>query len=166
MFGRWLAKAEEDLEGNALAKVVHGELAAADADTRRIVTAIVGLLGGVAYADRDYAETEEALLRAHLRRIQGLSEAAVEAVLRVLRTDILLIATVQAPRYCRALLEFGDRELRLQVLSLLVDVAAADGRISNEEVVLLRNTTTALGLDQADYNAAQAPHRDKLSTLR
>jgi uncharacterized tellurite resistance protein B-like protein len=166
MFGRWSKGAADDSNGDALGKAVSAELGAADADTKRIVTAIAGLLGGVAYADRDYSEKEEAHVRAALERVHGMTPTGVDAVLRVLRTDIVAITTVQAPRYCRALVELADVDLRHQVLAMLVDLAAADGHISHDEVSLLRNTTTALGLLQDDYNALQAPHRDKIGALK
>ena len=166
MFGRWSAQADKDREGHALAEAVRAALPEADEESRRVVTAIVGLLGGVAYADRAYLEPEAAVLRAELGRIRGMTTSAVDAVLRVLERDIVEIATVQSPRYCRALVELADRDLRVQVLNLLVDVAAADETISHDEVTLLRNTTTALGLLQADYNAAQDRHRDKLASRR
>jgi hypothetical protein len=49
---------------------------------------------------------------------------------------------------------------------MLLDLAAADGTISHDEVVLLRNTTQALGLAQGDYNSLQSRHRGRLSALK
>jgi uncharacterized tellurite resistance protein B-like protein len=166
MFGRWSSKTAEDPEGHALGEAVARELGGMDPDTRRIVTAIAGLLGGVAYADRDYSAPEEAVVRSALGQVRGLTPSGISAILDVLRRDIVHIATVQAPRYCRTLLELGDRELRLQVLDMLLDLAAADGTLSHDEAVLLRNTTQSLGLAQSDYNHLQSRHRDKLSVLR
>jgi uncharacterized tellurite resistance protein B-like protein len=48
----------------------------------------------------------------------------------------------------------------------LLEVAAADHEITHNEVTVLRQLTTALGLEQADYNTAQEKHRAKLSALR
>lgn len=166
MFGRGSSTAARDLEGHALAESVARVLGGQDADAQRIVTAIAGLLGGVAYADRSYSGEEEALVRAALGQVRGLTPGGVDAILAVLRSDIVHVATVQAPRYCRTLLELCDRELRLQVLDMLLDLAATDGTISHDEVVLLRNTTQSLGLAQGDYNQLQSRHRDKLSSLR
>ncbi len=166
MFGRWSTKAVDDAEGHALSAAVRSALPEADSDTQRVVTAIAGLLGAVAYADREYSPSEEASVRAELGRVRGMTPSGVDAVLKVLREDIVAIATVQAPRYCRALMELGDQELRREVLEILVELAAADGRISLDEVTLLRNTAQALGLPQADYNAVQARHLDKLTIRR
>jgi uncharacterized tellurite resistance protein B-like protein len=166
MFGRWTKSAADDTQGDALYAAVKAELPGVDDDTHRIVTAIAGLLGGVAYADRDYRSEEEAHVRAALERVHGMNPRGVETVLAAIRTHIVLITTVQSPRYCRSLVELADPELRLQVLGMLVEVAAADGRLSHDEVTLLRNTTTALGLQQSDYNELQAPHREKLDALK
>ena len=62
--------------------------------------------------------------------------------------------------------ELGDRELRVEVLDVLVDVAAADGVLSTPETNLLRQVTTALGLSQTDYNEAQSRHRERLTALK
>jgi uncharacterized tellurite resistance protein B-like protein len=165
VFGRWSRRAAADEEGHALLDAVRAELNEADASTQAIVTAIAGLLGGVAYADRDYAAAEETRVREALGRVHGVTPDGADAILAVMREHILDIATVQSPRYCRTLREEADRDLRLEILDLLVDLAAADGSISHDEVTLLRNTAQALGLDQADYNAAQSRHRDKLSFI-
>jgi hypothetical protein len=47
-----------------------------------------------------------------------------------------------------------------------LEVAAADDDISDEEVKVLRQLTTSLGLEQSDYNELQLQHRDKLAALK
>ncbi|MFW5740215.1 MAG: TerB family tellurite resistance protein, partial [Myxococcota bacterium] len=66
--------------------------------------------------------------------------------------------------FTRDLKELTEPHVRREILDVLVDLAAADGEIALPEVNLLRQLTTALGLTQADYNASQARHRDKLAT--
>lgn len=166
---RWLtdkllASAPQAVRG--LARVVRENMAEADEVTARIVIAIAGLLGTVAYADRRYAPEEERRIRQELERIQGLTPAGVDAVCRALREHIVEISTIEAPFYARELLALADRELRLEVLNALVDLAAADDEITVAETNLLRLSATALGLTQEDYNACQARHRDKLKVLR
>lgn len=145
---------------------VRGVLRAADAETVRVVTAIAGLLGAVAYADRHYSEEEEALVRSELGRVRGMTKEGVDAICALLRDHIVEVATVQTPRYCRALVELADRELRIEVLQLLVDLAAADGVIKQSETNLMRGLAVSLGLTQDDYNAAQARHRERLAVMK
>lgn len=169
MFGSWLTSARKApaLEGaEQIAGAVRAHLPQADEETARVVTCIAGLLGTVAYADRDYSAPEEERVRAELARVHGMPPAGIDAIAEALRRHIVEVSTVQVQRYCRSLRELADRELRVELLGVLVDVAAADSVITHAEVNVLRQVTTALGLDQADYNAAQERHRDKLGVLR
>jgi uncharacterized tellurite resistance protein B-like protein len=169
MFGRWL-KGEgprEDLSGgDALRANIERELAEADAETISVVTSMAGLLGIVAYADRDYSAAEEARVRQELGRVQGMSHAGIEAICKTLRAHIVQISAVQMPRYARALRELGDEELRREVLGALIDLAAADESISLAETNLLRQITKALGLSQQDYVELQERHRHHLAAIK
>ena len=169
MFGRWLNRAAvvRELQGaEQLEQSVRAELAGSDEETVLVVTAIVGLLGAVAYADSDYSIQEQARVREELARIEGMTAAGVEAVCAALKRHILEIATVQSPRYSRVLRELADQDLRIQVLEMLVALAAADQIITSAETNVMRQITTALGLTQHDYNAAQAKYRDRLAVLQ
>jgi len=151
-------------EGTTLARTVRAQMD--DAEGARIVAAIAGLLGTVAYADRQYATIEEQRIREELTRVQGLTTAGVDAICAVLREHIVEISTVEAPIYARELLALADKDLRLEVLDALVDLAAADDEITVAETNVLRLTATALGLTQHDYNTVQSRHREKLKVLR
>jgi uncharacterized tellurite resistance protein B-like protein len=169
MFGRWLRGegATEDLSGaGALRASVARELPGADADTVTVVSSMAGLLGAVAYADRSYSADEEARVRQELERVHGMSPAGIDAICKVLREHIVEISTVQIPRYARALVELADPELRREILSALIDLAAADSSISVVETNLLRQITKSLGLSQEDYVELQARHRHHLEALK
>ncbi len=169
MFGRWLTRGqnEEPDEGTSeILERVREHLPGADDETVRVVGALAGLLAAVAYADRDYSQNEEDLVRVALGRVQGMTQQGVDAVCDALRRHVVTAATVELPRYTRALRELGDVELRREVLDALVDLAAADGSITTPETNLLRRITTALGLGQGDYNASQARHRERLAVLK
>jgi uncharacterized tellurite resistance protein B-like protein len=165
MFFRNRPRTSSD-EQNHLAEVVRAHLQGADESTLAIVAAIAGLLGTVAYADRELRGPEWDQLRRELGRINGLDARGVDAICGVLKSDIVNISTTELPRYTRVLREQASRELRIEILGVLLDLAASDGTVSLDEVNLLRNTAGALGLSQLDYNDAQAPHRDKLSVLQ
>ena len=156
---------EVELEGAALLESRLAEhMPAADAGTVSICTAIAGLLASVAYADGDY--DEESKIRELLGSMQGLTSIGVDAVLSVLRKHIREIHTIQGSRYTRCLVDLADRDLRFHILEMLVEVAAADGTISFDEVTYLRRTANALALTKDDYNRLQAKYRDKLGSLR
>jgi uncharacterized tellurite resistance protein B-like protein len=151
---------------NEIAALVREALGDADEDTHKIVVAIVGLAGVVAYADRDFSETEKAATTSLLSGIHGISHEAAERVVAALSKNLVTISTTEAARHTRALLQLADRDLRVRVLDLLLDIATADGKLSQEEVVTLRQLTKALGLEQGDYNLLQARHRPLLHALK
>jgi uncharacterized tellurite resistance protein B-like protein len=166
---RWLVDkmaASAPEAGRGFAGVVRANMAGTDEETVRIVVAVAGLLGTVAYADRRFAPEEEQRIRRELERIHALTPSGVDAVCAALREYIVEIATIEAPLYARELLALTDRDLRVEVLDALVDLAAVDNEISVAETNVLRLTATALGLTQADYNTCQARHRDKLAVLK
>ena len=165
-FGKSRSKAEARRQETRLAAAVAPHMPGADDATVRIVAGIAGLLAHIAYADHDYSAVEEQRIREELGRVEGLGAIGVDALCAVLRQHIGEIAAVDAPRHARALRDLADRDLRRHVLELLVDLAAADDEVVVAETNVLRQTTTALGLSQADYDAAQTRHRDKLTVLR
>jgi uncharacterized tellurite resistance protein B-like protein len=148
-----------------LAAIVEQYLADADADTRRIVTAVAGLLAKVAYADGHYSVEEEANIQKELSRVHGLSQAGVDAICGLLADQIAHVTLLGDHDWTRDLLDLAERELRLEVLEVLVEMAVADGVLKHDEQTQLRRIAKSMGLTQDDYNALQAKHRDKLSTL-
>ena len=148
-----------------LAEIVERYLADADVPTRRIVTAVAGLLAKVAYADGHYSIEEEANIQKELSRVHGLSQAGVDAICGLLADQIAHVTLLGDHDWTRDLLELADRELRVEVLEVLVEMAVADGVLKHEEQTQLRRIAKSMGLTQDDYNAVQAKHRDKLSTL-
>jgi uncharacterized tellurite resistance protein B-like protein len=169
MFGNWLNRAatvKEPGGAEEFENAIRSEFATADAETVLVVTAIVGLLGAVAYADGVFSPDEQQRVREELSRIRGMTAQGVDTITRALMNHILEIATVQSPHYTRLLRELGDQELRLDVLEMLVALAAADQVITSAETNVMRQITTSLGLTQRDYNAAQAKYKDRLSVLQ
>ena len=148
-----------------LAEIVEQYLADADDATRRIVTAVAGLLARIAYADGNYSAQEETAIRKELSRVHGLSQSGVDAICGLLADHISHVALLGDHDWTRDLRELGGRELRLEVLEVLIEMAVADQVLKHGEQTQLRRIAKALNLTQDEYNALQAKHRDKLSTL-
>ena len=148
-----------------LSEIVEQYLTDADDATKRIVTAVAGLLAKIAYADGHYSVREEATIQKELSRVHGLSQAGVDAICGLLADQISHVALLGDHDWTRDLRELAERELRLEVLEVLVEMAVADHVLKHDEQTQLRRIAKALSLTQDDYNGIQAKHRDKLSTL-
>jgi uncharacterized tellurite resistance protein B-like protein len=149
-----------------LRAVVRRALPRADTDTVSIVSACAGLLAGVAYADRDFSAAEAQEIERQLGAVDGIGSEGTRAIVSALELHRIELANVHTVRFARTIRELGTRDLREHVLGMLVALAATDDTITQAEVNTLRQVTTALGLEQADYNRLQAEHRQKLGTLR
>lgn len=161
-------KDDEDLPLQArerLAEIVERYLADADDSTRRIVTAVAGLLAKVAYADGEYSKQEEVTIRKELKRVHGLSEDGVNAICDLLADHISQVALLGDHDWTRDLRDLASRELRIEILEVLVEMGVADEVLKQEEQAQLRRLAKALNLTQDVYNALQAKHRDKLKSL-
>ena len=148
-----------------LATLVRAHMPDADEEDIHIATAIAGLFAVVAYVDRHYAPQERQRIRDDLTRLPMFQPAAVDAVCELLDRRIVELSASNSQSYTRTLRELLDVAGRREVLSVLVDLAAADGTLAHEEVESLRRLTGALGLGPDDYLAAQDRHRDRLSSL-
>lgn len=155
-----------DTADQRLLEVVRRALPGADADTLSVVAACAGLLAGVAYADRDFSNEEVDEIGRLMATVEGIGPDGSRAIVQALRAHVIELSSVHTTRFARTLKELGDRDLRLHLLGMLLELAAADEQISHAEVNTLRQVTRALGLDQADYNRLQAEHRHKLGSLR
>lgn len=166
-FTRRSQSQESALEPSAqLREAVASNMSDADDGTIAILGALAGLLAQVAHADNTLDEAELEEIRGQLARIDGLSGEGVVAVLALLRSHGKALFSEGTQSYTRVLYEQCAREMRLEVLDLLMDVAAADGSVSMDETHLIRRICTALGLSDADYLASQTRYRDHLSVLK
>ena len=146
-----------------LSAAVRAQLRDADDETVSIVTAVAGLLACVAYSDRSLTAEERAHVREVLSRVHDMAKGGPDAICAVLERHMTELATVNPQAYTRTLREHTDKQMRLEVLDVLLDLAAADGELAFAETQVLRRLTGALGLEQDDYNRAQSRHRERLS---
>lgn len=149
-----------------LLAVVRSHLSGADETEVRIIAAVAGLFACVAYADREYSPDEAAEIRKLLGHVHDLPPAAADAIAALLERATPALAHHGVHVHTRAVKEGTERGARLELLEVLVDIAAADGTVSLSETELLRQVATLLGLSADEYLHAQARHRDKLEVLR
>ncbi len=132
----------------ALLKRLQSGTPPADPGAERRLAAAVLLLE-VARADYGHHDAERATLRAGLVRDFGVAEATVDALLEQAaaraQASVSLFDFVQALN--RTMGPDGKREL----LTLLWEVAHADGRVDPHEEHLLRQLADLLHLSHADF---------------
>ncbi|MBN1653032.1 MAG: TerB family tellurite resistance protein [Deltaproteobacteria bacterium] len=138
----------------------------ANDDDVRLVVSVAGLLACVAYSDRQYTPSERQKVRSELERIHGLSNEGIEGICKILDERIFDLTATSSQIYLRDLSELADYETKIDVLDVLMSLAAADESVSVVETNLLRRAATALGLSSDDYNTIQRRYRDKLAVLQ
>jgi uncharacterized tellurite resistance protein B-like protein len=156
----------EPPDSDVLGEAVRAHVPDASVEEQLLIAAVAGLLASVAFADAVYTAEEREKVREELGRIHGLGDAGVDAICAILERDIAAVTAAGDQRWIRDLKALTDHDQRLEVLEVLIDLAAADDDFSMTEQNYLRRLATALGLSPADYVAAQARHREKLSLLR
>jgi hypothetical protein len=136
--------------GTALEQTIKRHLRDVDDDGLHGVAAVAGLVMRVAMEDDEFAAEEENLVRGKLLEIGSLGEAGARAVLDVMRTHAKTIAEVEAADYARWLADKRDRDFRLAVLQLLVDVAQAHEGIAARELDALGRVALEMKLEADD----------------
>lgn len=151
--------------GETLLALVREHMPDADETEVRIIAAVAGLLASVAYADGEYSRAEKRMVERLLHRIHGIPRRAVEAITALLDERVAELARGDVHEHTRAIKEGTEREARIEVLEVLMELAAADGVVSVAETELMRRVAKLLGLSSPEYAAVQGRHRDKLSVI-
>ena len=134
------------LEG--LLKRLRTEARPADPDQERRLAAAVLLLE-VARADDAHAPAERAALRAGLMRDFGVAEPTVDALLE--EAQARAQASVSLFDFVQTLNRSMGQDDKRGLLTLLWEVAHADGRIDPHEEHLLRRIADLLHVPHADF---------------
>jgi len=153
--------ATDELRG-AVAAAMPG----ADAESAAIVGAVAGLCAIVAFVDREYAAAERVAVRELLGKVHGLPSHAVDGVCALLEARIAELAHESLQTCTRVLYERTERGARVEVLDMLMDLAAADEAVSTDETNMLRRIATGLGLSENEYISSQSRYRERLSILK
>lgn len=149
-----------------LRRLVEAAMPGADAQSAGIVGAVAGLCAIVAFADREYSPSERSAVRELLGKVHGLPSHAVEGVCALLDARIAELAHESIQTCTRVLYEQTERQARLEVLDMLMDLAAADEVVSTDETNMLRRIANGLGLSENEYLSSQARYRERLSILK
>lgn len=131
----------------ALARLVSEQMAGAKPESIAVVTAISGLLARVAYADRSYDDSEQARVREELSMVLGFTDAQIDAVCAALQTQIAALGSGPTAHFSAVLHAQLDAHMRADTVKALLELAAADRIMGDEELSLIRRIGRELGVD-------------------
>ncbi len=134
-------------------------------DVKR-VTGIAGLLGKVAYADRDISEREVERIRRTLTEMLHLESAHVESILALLLDHRIQLFAVEDHVYARLVNEVASRQQKCELLRVLFTVAAADRSISEAEDRTIRLVADGLQLSHREFIDARSGFNDRREIFR
>jgi uncharacterized tellurite resistance protein B-like protein len=132
----------------------------------RFVGTFAMLLARVAHADLDISEAEVRGMERLIVESGALSPAEAALVVEMTRVHQRLFGITEGYLAAREFRASSTREDRLRLLDALFAVAAADGNVSAAEEQTIRQITTELGLEQAEYLQAVAKVREHRAVLR
>lgn len=119
----------------------------------RYIAIVIVLLGKVACADGRITEKEDETLRSLLAHIDRLTPSNVEAVCEALQGKLPELSDSEMSLCYRELKALCDGRERLEVMRLLVRLAAADGRLSPMERSEIAQIAEELGVSLSDVES-------------
>jgi uncharacterized tellurite resistance protein B-like protein len=135
-----------------LADAITAQMRGADPANVARVIAITGLLARIAFSDRKFQKEERELIARQLAALHGVSEADRKVVIAALMINVDTVSEDAAKRYATVLRDLEDKDLCLQVLRMLVDIAGADGSVADGELWNLRGIANDMGLAVEDFD--------------
>ncbi|MCB0325768.1 MAG: TerB family tellurite resistance protein [Bdellovibrionales bacterium] len=129
------------------------------------ITGFAGLLGKVAYSDRDISEPELGAIREILTNETPVSPDLFDRILEVVRHHTVELAGLEDHRYTRMLNEVLSRDERRSVVKSLLAVAAVSGSISFEEDQTISLIAKGLRLEHSEYIELRRTFADLLEVF-
>jgi uncharacterized tellurite resistance protein B-like protein len=124
------------------------------------------VLARVANADFKMTEDETRLMEQLVAERAGLPEAQAALAVEIAKAQHRLFGSTEDYLASRELRAMTSREERVEILSCLFAISAADDSVSTAEEEVIRQIAKELGLEHRDYIAARVEVRDKRDILR
>jgi uncharacterized tellurite resistance protein B-like protein len=119
----------------------------------RYIAIVIVLLGRVAVADGRFSDKEDQSLHALLTGVGRISPAAVDAVCNALRGKLPKVSDEELDLCYRELKSICDARERIEVIRLLLQLAAVDGDPSTSETTEVDRIARELGVSLIDVAA-------------
>lgn len=130
------------------------------------VTGLAGLLGKVAYSDKDISSEELAAIKQILTEHTPISPSLFDRLLKLLEQHTTELSGLEDHRYNQMLNDTLERNEKLKVLDFLYAVAASSGSVSYVEDQSINLIAKGLRLTHEDYVNSRRPYLDRLEILR
>lgn len=133
---------------------------------RRFVAAFAYLLGRVANADGVITDEERKGMATIVEHVGGLEEAHAKLVLDIARRQNELFGSTENFLVAREFRSISGREQRRRLLKCLIEIAVADGTISNDEENEIGLIGAEIGFTRREVLDALAPYAKKRELLK
>ncbi|KYF66703.1 DNA-binding protein [Sorangium cellulosum] len=148
---------------DALLKELRTALPDDEAVVLRYIATVIVLLGKVACVDGRFSSKEDELLRELLTHVDGLAPSGVDAVFNALQGKLPALQEGEVDRCYRELKALCNASERVEVVRLLIRLAAADGAPTPAERAEITSIAEELGVPLAEIEpdlAGQAVVQD------
>ena len=142
------------------------DLEALPPERARFVGSFALVLARVANADLEMTEHETRHMEQLVAERAGLPEAQAALAVEIAKAQHRLFGSTEDYLASRELRALTSREERVEILSCLFSVSAADDSVSTVEEEVIRQIAKELGLEHSEYIAARSQVRDKRDILR
>ena len=132
----------------------------------RYIAAFAYILSRVAHADMEISDEETRTMERIVIEQGGLPEEQALIVVQMAKTQNLLFGGTENYLVTREFNRLADREQKTALLRCLFAVSAADETVSTVEDNVIRQITTELRLEHADFIELRSEFRDYLGVLR
>jgi len=135
-------------------------------DKARFLAAFAYVLARVANADLDIDPQETLEMERRVAAVAGLSEEEATLAVEIAKSQNRLVGGTDNYVVTREFRAASSPEQRLELISCLFAVAAADGTISTTENNEINAIADELGLSRSDVSDLRSRYRDKLGVLQ
>lgn len=135
-------------------------------EERRYVAAFAYLLGRVANADGVISADERQGMAAIVERVGGLDQTRATLALDIAHRQNDLFGATENFLVAREFRTISNRDQRQRLLDCLIEVAVADGTISNDEENEIGFIGAEIGFSRREVLAALTPYSSKRELLK
>lgn len=132
----------------------------------KFIAGFSGLLGKVAYADREIADEELELIRTILTEGAEIPPAVFDSLLSLVREHTESLAGIEDSRYIQILNEISTPNERVAIMRSLFAVAAADGSIDSDEERELALIAKGFRMSASSFSGLRSEFREQLAVLK